>query len=137
MPKQSSNVESRTQLRLLVRLAAVDDDDDEDMEEGDDGTEFECDDEGGVSKSGNDSSGSLSFSSLSQSIRSSRSVKLMIFRLSLIVISSTTSMSSLSMLHIVSSLLMMSVSVAVDICQWSGGKKHEKLVIYQLLSCDG
>lgn len=133
MPKQSSNVESRTQLRLLVRLVAVDDDD-EDMDEGDDGTELEWDDEGGVSKSGNDSSGSLSFSSLSQSIRSSRSVKLMIFRLSLIVISSTTSMSSLSMLHIVSSLLMMSVSVAVDICQWSGGKKEAREIGHILIT---
>lgn len=124
MPKHSSNVVSRTQLLLLERF--TDEDDDEDSEEGEDGTEFECDDDGGVSKSGNDRSGSLSFSSFSQSIRSSRLVKLIIFRLSLIVISST-SMSSLSMLQIVSSpLLMMSVSVLVDI--WSYEKETEEMV---------
>lgn len=55
-------------------------DETEEIEEGDDGIEFECEDDGGVSKSGNeDNRGSLSFSSCSHSIKSSNSFKLMIF----------------------------------------------------------
>lgn len=50
------------------------------MEDGDDGIELECDDDGGVSKSGNeDSNGSLNLSSVSHSIKSSSSARLMTF----------------------------------------------------------
>lgn len=55
-------------------------DDTVEMEDGDEGTELECDEDGGESKSWKeDSNGSFSFSSFSQSIKSSNSFRLIIF----------------------------------------------------------
>lgn len=50
------------------------------MDDGDEGMELECDEDGGVSKRGKDeSNGSFSLRSVSQSIKFSSSVKLMTF----------------------------------------------------------
>jgi hypothetical protein len=103
LPKLNSNIDSLTQL-LFDRLLAGDDEVVvEDIDEGEDGTELECDDDGGVSKSGNDRSGSFNFSSLSQSIRSSRSSMFIILLLSLTATSSI--FSSSSSLHMISSMI--------------------------------
>lgn len=62
-------------LLLLQLLDTVDMDDD-----GEEGMEFECDDDGGVSNNGNDDSkGSFNLSSVSHSIKSSKSVRLITF----------------------------------------------------------
>ena len=49
------------------------------IDEGDEGIELECDDDGGESKRGKDDSKGSSLSSFSQSIKSSSSFRLMIF----------------------------------------------------------
>lgn len=83
-------------LLLFERLLV---DDTVEMDEGDDGMELECDEEGGESKSWNDdSSGSFSFSSFSQPIKSSSSLKLIIFF-------STSSSSSSSAASIISNIV--------------------------------
>lgn len=73
----NSNGDSLSFVLLLDRLLV---DETVEIDEGDEGMELECDDDGGVSKRGkDDSKGSFSFRSFSHSIKSSSSFKLMIF----------------------------------------------------------